>query len=154
MSTFMGAPSARQMLDPGYLASGLFSIDKLERYLSERLPINDFRELPRPVYITAVDLDQAKRVVFGPGYEDRIPISQAVAASCCVPGLFRPYRIGDRYFVDGEIARTLSADVAVQAGADIVIVSISGLSGSLICTRCSNLMRLTVSPFACGGICC
>lgn len=107
MGTFLGAPSPGDLLDPGYLTSGLFSLDKLERYLARALPSNDFRELPHPVFVTAVDIDQAERVVFGPGYNDRTPISQAVMASCCVPGLFRPYKIGDCYFVDGEVARTL-----------------------------------------------
>jgi len=123
VSTFLGGPTLRQMADPGYLMSGLFSLDGLEKYLAKALPSNDFRELPHPVFVTAVDIDRAERVVFGPGYEDRVPVSQAVAASCCVPGLFRPYRIGDRYFVDGEVARTLSADLAVEAGADVVIIS-------------------------------
>ena len=68
-------------------------------------------------------MDNGQRVVFGPGYEETIPVSQAVAASCCVPGLFRPYRIGDRYFLDGEVVRTLSADLAVAAGANVVIIS-------------------------------
>lgn len=122
-STFFGAPSAAQLLDPGYLLSGLFSIDKLERFLAGYLPINDFHHLPNQVLVTAVDVDTGRRVVFGPGYESHVPISQAVAASCCIPGLFRPYRIGSRYYLDGEIVRTLSADLAVEAGADIVIIS-------------------------------
>jgi NTE family protein len=123
MSSFLGMPDLKDFLDPGYLGSGLFSIDKLERYLASFLPINDFRKLPNPVFVTAVDIDSGKRVVFGPGYEDDVPVSQAVAASCCVPGLFRPYRIGKRYFLDGEVVRTLSADLAVSAGADVVIIS-------------------------------
>ena len=123
LSTFLGAPSPRDLLDPGYLLSGLLSIDKLERYLAANLPRNDFRELPKPVFITAVDVDRGARVVFGPGYEERVPLSQAVAASCCVPGLYRPYRIGDRYYLDGEVVRTLSADLAVAAGANVVIIS-------------------------------
>jgi NTE family protein len=122
-SAFLGLPRLRDLLDPGYLLSGVFSIDRLERYLRRSLPINDFRELPQRVFVTAVDIDNGKRVVFGPGYEEGVPISEAVAASCCVPGLFRPHRIGDRYFIDGEVARTLSADVAVAAGADVVIIS-------------------------------
>jgi NTE family protein len=123
MSTFLGGPRARDLLDPGYLFSGLFSIDKLERYLAKYLPINDFRSLPNKVFVTAVDIDDGKRVVFGPGYEESVPLSQAVAASCCVPGLFRPYCIGGRYYLDGEVARTLSADLAVAAGANVVIIS-------------------------------
>ena len=123
VSAFMGLPSARDFLDPGYLLSGLFSIDKLERYLAKHLPINDFRALPRSIFVTAVDLDSGQRTVFGPGYEESVPVSQAVAASCCLPGIFRPYRIGERYFLDGEVVRTNSADIAVAAGADVVIIS-------------------------------
>ena len=123
VSAFLGMPSLRELADPGYLLSGLFSIDKLERYLAKHLPINDFRALPRSIFVTAVDLDSGQRAVFGPGYEDSVPVSQAVAASCCVPGIFRPYRIGERYFLDGEVVRTNSADIAVTAGADVVIIS-------------------------------
>lgn len=122
-STFLGGPRIRDMLDPGYLLSGVFSIDKLERYVRRTLPINDFRQLPHAVFMTAVDVDTAQRVVFGPGYEEAVPISQAVAASCCIPGVFRPYRIGDRYYLSGEVIRTLSADLAVAAGARVVIIS-------------------------------
>lgn len=122
-TTFLGAPSREELLDVGHLLSGVFSAHKLERYLTRHLPINDFRRLPNQVFVTAVDIDTAERVVFGPGYDEGTPLSQAAAASCCAPGLFRPYRIGNRYFVDGEVARTLSADIAIEAGADVVIVS-------------------------------
>src|SRR5262249_11854545 len=123
VSTFLGGPGFRDLLDPGYLISGLFSIDRVARCLARYLPRNAFRALPIPIFVTAVDVDNGQRVVFGPGYEERIPVSQAVAASCCVPGLFRPYRIGNRYFIDGEVARTLSADIAVAAGANVGIIS-------------------------------
>lgn len=122
-SSFLGLPKLSDFADPGYLFSGLLSSDKLASYLAKFFPINDFRSLPNQVYVTAVDVDRGERVVFGPGYDESTPISEAVAASCCVPGLFRPHRIGDRYFVDGEVARTLSADIAVAAGANVVIIS-------------------------------
>jgi len=123
LSSFLGAPALADLADPGYLLSGLFSVDGLERKLAKMLPINDFRRLPNQTFITAVDVDSGERVVFGPGFRDDVPVSQAVAASCCVPGLHRPYRIGDRYFLDGEVVRTLSADLAVAAGANVVIIS-------------------------------
>ncbi|EYF08966.1 patatin-like phospholipase family protein [Chondromyces apiculatus] len=122
-STFLGSPGLKDLFDPSYLLSGMFSIDKLERYVRRTLPINDFRQIPQAVYVTAVDVDTAERVVFGPGFEETVPVSQAVAASCCIPGLFRPYRIGNRYFLSGEVIRTLSADLAVAAGARVVIIS-------------------------------
>ncbi len=122
-SSFLGAPKLSDLLRPGYLTSGLFSIDKLEAMLREHLPLNDFRKIPRNILVTAVDVDGRGRVVFGKGYDETTPISRAVAASCCVPGLFRPYEINGRYHLDGELVRTLSADLAVEAGVDIVVVS-------------------------------
>ncbi len=123
VTTFLGMPSLRDFADPGYLMSGVFSLDKLEKYVEQTLPINDFTKLPHTVLVTAVDLDTAQRVVFGPGHEESVPISRAVAAAACVPGVFRPYKIGDRYYVSGEVARTLSVDLAISAGADVVIIS-------------------------------
>ena len=120
---FLGLPNREQLSSAGYLTSGLLSIDRFERFLRERLPINDFTALDKPLLVTAADVDGRGRVVFGPGYEEDVPISNAVAASCCVPILFRPYRIGDRYYVDGEVVRTLSIDLAVEAGADVVVIS-------------------------------
>jgi len=123
LSTFLGAPGLRDFLDPGYLASGVFSIERFEHKLASMLPINDFRGLPNQVLVTAVDVDTGERVVFGPGYRDDVPVSRAVAASCCVPGMHRPFPIGGRYYLDGEVKRTLSADLAVAAGANVVIIS-------------------------------
>lgn len=120
---FLGAPNSEQWKSPGYLASGFFSIDRFERFLAERLPTNDFRKLDKTLLVTAADVDGRGRVVFGKGHDEATPISQAVAASSCVPVLFRPYRIGDRYYMDGEVVRTLSLDLAVEAGADVVIIS-------------------------------
>lgn len=120
---FLGLPNAEQRRSLGYLTSGLFSIDRFERFLASRLPTNDFRALSRTLIVTAADVDGRGRVVFGKGYDEETPISKAVAASSCVPVLFRPYRIGDRYYIDGELVRTLSLDLAVEAGADVVIIS-------------------------------
>lgn len=120
---FFGAPTKEQWQSFGWLTSGAFSLDRFERFLAERLPDNDFRKLARPLLVTATDVDGRGRVVFGKGHLEEVPISQAVAASSAMPLLFRPYKIGDRYYIDGEIVRTLSIDLAVEAGADVVIVS-------------------------------
>ncbi|MGB5349779.1 MAG: patatin-like phospholipase family protein [Polyangiales bacterium] len=120
---FLGLPNQEQRRSLGYLSSGLFSIDRFEAFVAEQLPHNDFRKLEKHLMVTAADVDGRGRIVFGRGYRDDISISKAVAASSCVPGLFRPYRIGDRFYIDGEVVRTLSIDLAVEAGADVVIIS-------------------------------
>ncbi len=120
---FIGLPNQEQRRSLGYLTSGLLSIDRFERFIADQLPTDDFRGLEKHLLVTAADVDGRGRVVFGRGYRDDVPISKALAASSCVPVLFRPHRIGERYYVDGEVVRTLSIDLAVEAGADVVIVS-------------------------------
>jgi predicted acylesterase/phospholipase RssA len=108
------------------LPPGFFTLDQLERFLrsmfeSKRLS-NRFGELSRRLYITAVDLDRAERVIFGDGELAEVPISQAIAASSAIPGFFEPYRIGGRDYIDGGVGHVAHADIAMARGADLVVV--------------------------------
>ncbi len=123
MSTFLGAPRLEDFLDPGYLLSGAFSTHKLEKVLERFLPENDFNRIENQILVTAVDVDSGERVVFGRGHRTDVPMSRAVAASCAIPGVFRPLKVGSRYLMDAEVKRTLSLDLAVNAGANVVIIS-------------------------------
>lgn len=108
------------------LPAGFFSLSALERYLqgayAARGLVNSFAALDRTLLIPAVDLNTAERVVFGRGELRGIPISDAVAASCAIPGFFEPYVIGGRDYVDGGVGFTGHADLAAEAGADVVVV--------------------------------
>ena len=120
---FFGPPKFAHLLRPGYLLSGLFGLDRLERHLARVLPGNDFRRAPMPIYIVALDIDAARPLIFGPGYRADVPISQAVAASCCWPGLFRPYRAGGVYCVGGDFAVHAAPALGAEAGATLVLLS-------------------------------
>ena len=76
----------------------------------------------RELYITATDLDTCERVVFGTEGFDDVPISTAVRASTALPMVYEPVRIGDRELVDGGLISTTNLDIAVEAGAKLVIV--------------------------------
>ncbi|HQA27566.1 MAG TPA: patatin-like phospholipase family protein, partial [Candidatus Competibacteraceae bacterium] len=66
-------------------------------------------------------LDSGESIAFGsPGHDD-VPISVAVQASTALPGLFPPVRIGDHYYVDGALIKTLHASVALKEGAELVL---------------------------------
>jgi NTE family protein len=70
---------------------------------------NDFRRLQRRLVLVATDLDSGEAAPFGlPGW-DHVPISQAVAASAALPGLFPPVQIDGRWYVDGALKKTLHA---------------------------------------------
>ena len=108
------------------LPSGLYTGTGIEQYVREVLAepgrSNDFRHLDAELYLAATDLDTCERVVFGsPGWDD-VPISQAVQASTAMPMLYKPVAIRDRTFIDGGISSTTNLDLAVQAGASLVIV--------------------------------
>ena len=45
----------------------------------------------------------------------------AVRASCSIPGVFRPVKIGERMYVDGGVVSPVAVEVAKKFGADIVI---------------------------------
>ncbi|MFQ5521769.1 MAG: patatin-like phospholipase family protein, partial [Candidatus Methylomirabilia bacterium] len=109
----------------GDLAPGFFSLEQLEEYMRRTLEAkglsNDFRTLPRTLFIPAVDLDRAERVVFGLGDLAAVPISEAVAASSSIPGFFEPYTVNNRDHVDGGVGYTIHADLAIQAGAELVV---------------------------------
>jgi NTE family protein len=108
------------------LPAGFFSLIALEGWIrgsfAARGMSNTFRTLPRTLLIPAVDLDRAERVVFGGGDLVDVPVSQAIAASSAIPGFFEPYPIGGRDYVDGGVGFCGHADLAVEAGADTVLV--------------------------------
>lgn len=105
------------------IKSGLFDLSKAEEFLRANLITDDFNQLPIPTYISATNLEDHVGEFFGPGINDHVPISKALVASCCVPVLFRPVKIGSHYYVDGEIKRPLALEMAIEKGADIVIMS-------------------------------
>ncbi|MEJ7764943.1 MAG: patatin-like phospholipase family protein, partial [Acidimicrobiales bacterium] len=75
----------------------------------------------RDVYLAAVDTVSGRRVVFGRPGAPQATLQQAVLASCAVPGVFAPVRIGHRVLVDGGIVSTSHLDLAVKAGCDLII---------------------------------
>lgn len=109
----------------GLVPTGLFDNSEVERFLREvferRGRSNDFRELGRPLYVVAVDLDSGEAVRFGsPGWDD-VPISRAIQASAALPGLYPPVQIRNRHFVDGALRRTMHASAVLDHGVDLML---------------------------------
>jgi len=107
------------------LPTGLFSNAPLERQvrslMSGRGRSNDFRQLSRRLVLVATDLDSGEAAPFGlPGW-DHVPISEAVAASAALPGLFPPVPIDGHWYVDGALKKTLHASVLLDLGLDLVL---------------------------------
>ena len=77
------------------------------------------REWPdRALVITAVDAATGEFRTFDRG--SGVPLLQAVAASCAVPGVYPPVTVGGRRYVDGGMRSAANADLA--RGYDRVVV--------------------------------
>jgi NTE family protein len=108
------------------LPTGAYTGEGIERYLRRVLEedgrSDDFRELEHELYLVATDLDSCERIVFGADGYDDVPISKAVRASGALPMVYAPVKVGERELIDGGIVSTTNLDIAVEAGADLVIV--------------------------------
>ena len=119
-----GLLRALEHLSPG-LPTGVFSNalvhTELARLFNQPGRTNDFRQLRARLTLVATNLDSGEAAPFGrPGF-DHVPISQAVQASAALPGLFPPVEIGDQYYVDGALKKTMHASVALDEGVDLMI---------------------------------
>lgn len=76
------------------------------------------------VAVSAVCLRTRRRhILDGAKY----PLADLVAASSAVPGLFPPYRIDGRLYIDGGMWSATSVDAAAEADQVIVVAPLAGL---------------------------
>jgi NTE family protein len=86
--------------------------------IAARLPVHEWPD--EPLRLTAVEATTGTLVAFD--RHSGVPLVDAVAASCAVPGIWPPVTIhGDRY-VDGGARSLTNADLALGAGLVIVLV--------------------------------
>jgi NTE family protein len=96
--------------------NGFVKGEKLEAYVNRMTRNTTMENLRIPFYAVATDIGSGEEMVFGKGNT-----GQAVRASCSIPGVFRPVRIGDRTYVDGGVVSPVAVDAARRLGADVVI---------------------------------
>lgn len=102
--------------------NGFVKGEKLEAYVNRMLRDTTIENLRIPFFAVATDIGSGEEVVFGRGNPGR-----AVRASCSIPGIFQPVRIGGRTYVDGGVVSPVAVEAARRMGADAVIaVDISG----------------------------
>ena len=80
----------------------------------------------------AVRTRDGQRVVFG--RDEHPPLGLAIGASCAIPLLLRPVRIGRDRYIDGATHSPANADLLVAAGVDVAIV-IAPMSGRVDALR-------------------
>jgi predicted acylesterase/phospholipase RssA len=108
------------------LPSGLYTLEPYARYLEATFAAkklsNSFEDLRKELYIPAIDLETGQGVVFGDDDWRNVPIARAITASSAIPIYFRPVRIDGRDYIDAGIGRIAFFEVAIQKGADFMVI--------------------------------
>jgi predicted acylesterase/phospholipase RssA len=107
------------------IPTGMFDNTAIDAFLARLFAApgrsNDFRTLPRKLFLVATNLDTGNSVTFGPHQHAHVPISRAIQASSALPGLFPPVVIEGEHYVDGALNKTLHASVALDEGVTLLL---------------------------------
>ena len=94
----------------------------------------------------AADYASAERVIFGAQGAPEATVGEAVAASCAIPGFYRPVCIDGRTYVDGGVWSASNLDLLAGAGVDLAIclnpmTSLAQATGGSPSDRIAALLR-------------
>jgi NTE family protein len=103
----------------GLLPEGLMSNDSIKDTVRRAVP-GVWPDHPN-LWVVASDYATGRRVPFGRAGSPSAEIGEAVAASCAIPGFYRPVSIGGRRYVDGGVWSTSNLDILRDAPPDLVI---------------------------------
>ncbi len=99
------------------LPSGVFTNEGIARVIGKAARWSgrdgSFAALDMPLRITATDLNEASRAVFGHGHVMDVPVGLAACASTCIPYYMEPVRILGRDYIDGQIWNPIHLDLGV-----------------------------------------
>jgi NTE family protein len=95
----------------------LESFGEVRGRLLEVLPVERVEELTVRFQCVAASIERAAEHWF-----DRGPLADVILASCSVPGILPPVKIGDEHFIDGGIVNSIPVSRAVALGAKKIFV--------------------------------
>lgn len=98
------------------LSGGIIKGDKLEQFLLTNLKNKVLEDLSIPLVVVATNLRTGEKVGFETG-----SIAIAVHASCAIPGIFQPVKIGNRLFVDGSVSEQVPVSFLKDKELDFII---------------------------------
>ncbi len=95
----------------------LQSPEPLRRLIQQRMPVTRIEDLAVQFECVAAGIESSAAHWFAAG-----SIADAVVASCAVPGLFPPARVGEEHFFDGGLVHSIPVGRAVELGAERIFV--------------------------------
>lgn len=106
-----------RLFDLAPFQRGLLAGKQVRQFVTDIFgPQSTFTGLHIPLALTATDLNRGKLVVLQSG-----SLVEAVLATCTIPGLWPPVRMGEALLVDGGLYNNIPVDILRQMGAEFVI---------------------------------
>jgi NTE family protein len=103
----------------GWVGRGFLSTDEIGRMVRS-VVLEGWSSHPN-LWIVTLDYASGRRVVFGQKGSPQAHLWEAVEASCAIPGLYRPVRIGGRLYVDGGVWSPSNLDLLASEELDVVV---------------------------------
>lgn len=93
---------------PGLLISpsrvkSLCKGENLQKFIKKVIPMGRFDELQKPLFLGAVDIGSGEMTFWGMDADQDISLHDAIYASCAIPGIFPPQKIGKVFYFDGAV---------------------------------------------------
>lgn len=104
-----------RFLRPAISWKGILKMESLADLFKVYLPHNDFSLLQTPLTVAATDIRKGKVIYFDEG-----ELIKPILASSCIPGMFEPINIKNRFLVDGGVLNNLPVE-PLEGTCDVVI---------------------------------
>ncbi len=104
-----------RLLRPAISKLSFLKLDRTSHVFNKFLP-QKFEQLEIPLIITATEINQGVTHYFSTG-----ELIKCIHASCSMPIIFEPIKIGDKVYVDGGVMDNLPVDPLIEAQMDVII---------------------------------
>ena len=94
----------------------LLSNEKLGELIVEHIGDKNIQDSDIPLAMVATDVSGGGKVIL-----DKGSVAEAVMASTCIPGLFKPVEINKQMLVDGGVVENVPVKTVKQMGAEYII---------------------------------
>jgi NTE family protein len=108
--------SVARFFDLSLTSGGLIAGKRIIGFFVDRFGDYDIQSLPKAYGAVATDLMTGHEVWFRSG-----SLMDAVRASISMPGIFEPFQLDGRWYIDGGIVNPVPVSLCRSLGADIVI---------------------------------
>lgn len=112
-----------EYISPAFSKKAFFSIDNMDKFIKRYIHYKDLSELEIKFFVAITNLNTGLVE-----YRDKGDIVEIVKASCSLPVLFKPVKIGQHLYIDGGVMNNLPVEPLLNKVDFIVGVDVNPFS--------------------------